>query len=54
MQLPALDRPAQRRAGCEQRALADDLLERLRAHPHGERFATAGLARTLFEQALHR
>jgi hypothetical protein len=54
VQLPALDRPPQRRAGCEQRALADDLLERLRAHPHRERFAAAGLARALFEQALHR
>ena len=37
MQPPALDRAAQRRAGAEQRALADELVERPRAHPRRER-----------------
>ena len=42
VRVAGLDRPPQRRVLAEQVALADELLERLRAHPRGERHAGLG------------
>jgi len=54
-----LDRPPQGRAGVEQMLLSDELRQRRRAHPRGERRCGAGagappLALRRLEQGLHR
>ena len=51
VQSPGFERHAQRLAGAEQVALADDLVERLRAQPFGER-SGGGVGEAEFERGL--
>ena len=52
MKTPLLERLAQRRSGAQQRGLADDLLERARAHPRRKRRTCRHLTARLLEETL--